>query len=150
MTTVNGPVSLPLHPERPRVRVLLVDDTPRVRHDLRQLLELTGKMEIVAEGGNGQEAVQLTASHSPEVVVMDLEMPVMNGYEATRLIKSRFPATRVVILSVHAGPWEREEARASGADGFVVKGASYDVLVNAILAKEDTSNFSDPKKGANT
>jgi DNA-binding NarL/FixJ family response regulator len=81
---------------------------------------------------------------------MDLEMPVMNGYEATRQIKFQFPATRVVILSVHAGPMERESARAAGADVFVVKGASYDVLVNAIQASENTSSLLDPKKGDNT
>ena len=62
---------------------------------------------------------------SPEVVVMDLEMPGMDGYEATRRIKARHPAPRVVILSVHAGPEKRERARMAGADGFVVKGANY-------------------------
>jgi DNA-binding NarL/FixJ family response regulator len=74
----------------------------------------------------------------------------MNGYEATRQIKSRYPATRVVILSVHAGPKEWESARTAGADGFVVKGASVDILVNAILSREDSSNFSDSLKGVNT
>jgi DNA-binding NarL/FixJ family response regulator len=150
MSDVNAPV-LPHAPlEQPRLRVLLVDDTSQVLHDLRQLLELAGNMEIVAEAGNGLEAVQLTARLLPDVVVMDLEMPVMNGYEATRQIKFQFPATRVVILSVHAGPMERESARAAGADVFVVKGAGYDVLVNAIQASENTSSLLDPKKGDNT
>ncbi len=147
---MNVPVSLPANPAPPRLRVLLVDDTPQVLHDLRQLLELSGEIEIVAEAGNGQEAVQLTASLRPEVVVMDLEMPVMNGYEATHQIKSQFPTTRVVILSVHAGAKERENARAAGADRFVVKGVRYDVLLNAILAREDSSNFFEPPRGANT
>ena len=140
MPAVNAP-NPPIAPlEQPQLRVLLVDDTPQVLHDLRQLLELTGEMQIVAEAGNGLEAVRLTASLAPDVVVMDLEMPVMNGYEAARQIKSRFPATRLVILSVHAGAKERESARAAGADSFVVKGASYEVLVNAILGKKDSDN----------
>ena len=144
-----APVS-PSNPNRPRTRLLIVDDMPQVRQDLRQLLELIGEMEVVAEAGTGMEAVRLAASLRPDVVVMDLEMPVMNGYEAARQIKSRFPDMRVVILSVHAGAQERESARTAGADGFVVKGARYDVLVNAILAKDDTSSLFDPQKGVNT
>lgn len=117
------------------VRVLLVDDMPQVLHDLHQLLELTGLFEIVAEAGDGEEALQLAADLRPDAILMDLEMPGMDGYEATRRIKARLPSPRVVILSVHAGPVERERARSAGADGFVMKGADYDVLVNAILGK---------------
>ena len=147
MTAVNMPVPSPAHHEQPGLRVLLVDDTPQVLHDLRQLLELTGKMEIVAEAGNGREAIRLAADLAPDVVVMDLEMPVMNGYEATRQLKSRSPAMRVVILSVHAGAKEREGARTAGADCFVVKGASYEVLVDTIQGKYDSPDLSDNKKG---
>jgi CheY-like chemotaxis protein len=119
-----------------RVRVLLVDDMPQVLNDLRQLLELTGLIEVVAEVGNGAEAVHLAAELAPDAIVMDLEMPGMDGYEATRLIKQCQPSPRVVILSVHAGPVERERAQAAGADSFVVKGADYEVLVNAILGRD--------------
>jgi DNA-binding NarL/FixJ family response regulator len=122
----------PDHPSR-RVRVLLVDDMPQVLHDLHQLLELSGLVEIVAEAGNGLEAVQLAGDLSPEVVVMDLEMPGLDGGEATRRIKNQSPAVRVIILSVHAGPEEIERARAAGADDFVVKGASYETLMGALL-----------------
>lgn len=118
-----------------RVRVLIVDDTPQVRRDLRQLLELTGEMEIVGEAANGQDAIRLTAELVPDAIVMDLEMPGMDGYEATRQIKVYRQAPRVVILSVHAGPEERQRAQAAGADGFVMKGNNYEVLVNAILGK---------------
>jgi len=123
------------NPEHPRVRLLIVDDTPQVLRDLRQLLELTGGIEIVGEAGNGLEALRQAGDLSPDAVVMDLEMPGMDGYAATRRIKTLQPAPRVIILSVHAGPEEMERARQAGADAFVVKGERYEALMNAILGK---------------
>ena len=76
----------PVKQNQPLLRVLIVDDTIEVLHDLRLLLELSGMMVVVGEGHDGQEALQLAASLSPDVVVMDLEMPVMNGAESTRRI----------------------------------------------------------------
>ena len=126
---------------KPRlVRVLVVDDNPQVLHDLRQLLELSGAVEVVGEAESGLEAVRLAAGLSPDVVVMDLEMPVMDGYKATARIKAGQPAPRVVILSVHAGPGEVERARAAGADSFVAKGTGYQILLNAILGKDGSTN----------
>jgi DNA-binding NarL/FixJ family response regulator len=121
------------------VRVLIVDDTLEVLHDLRQLLELSGLVVVIGEARDGQEALRLAASLSPDVVVMDLEMPAMNGVEATRHIKEGQLARRVVILSVHSGPEETERARAAGADSFVTKGAGYEVLLNAILGKDGST-----------
>jgi DNA-binding NarL/FixJ family response regulator len=138
------------NPERPRLRVLIVDDNPQVRHDLRQLLELTGEMEIVAEAGNGLEAVHLVGELCPEAVVMDLEMPGLDGYAATRLIKTQQPAPRVIILSVHTGSDEQEQARAAGADAFVMKGEHYEILVNAILGKNASHGSYDSEKGDST
>jgi DNA-binding NarL/FixJ family response regulator len=131
------------------IRLLLADDAPQVLHDLHQLLELTGLIEIVAEARNGQEAVRLAAELGPDAILMDLEMPGMDGYTATHAIKSRLPAPRVVILSVHAGSQERQRAQAAGADEFVVKGASYEVLVNAILGRDVPTYPLNQTKGAN-
>jgi DNA-binding NarL/FixJ family response regulator len=130
---MSTPTVSPLDQTQRRVRLLLVDDISQVRRDLRQLLELTGLVEIVAEAGDGLEAVRLAGALAPQAVVMDLEMPGLDGYEATRRIKSQWPAVRVIILSVHAGPEEMECAQAAGADGFVVKGASYETLMQAIV-----------------
>ncbi len=116
-----------------RARVFIVDDMPQVLHDLRQLLELTGKMAIVGEAANAQDAIRLVAELAPDVVIMDLEMPGMDGFEATRQIKERGLAPRVVILSVHADPENVARARAAGADEFVVKGINFKILVHAIL-----------------
>jgi len=109
---------------------------PQVLHDLHQLLELTGRIEVVAEATSGEAAIRLAAEHHPEVVVMDLEMPGMDGYETTRQIKDHRLSQRVVILSIHAGRQEQQRARAAGADGFITKGASYEILVDAILAEK--------------
>ncbi len=134
------------------VRVLIVDDLPQVRQELSTVLRLAAsaakvQIVIIDEAQDGKEAIEKTQSLHPDVVLIDLEMPRLDGYEATRRIKSLQPAPRVVVLSAHAGPAERKRAREAGADNFVVKGASYRILLNAILGKDRTSNSFDLEKG---
>jgi DNA-binding NarL/FixJ family response regulator len=136
-----NPLSLP-DEESQLVRVLVVDDTPDVLRDLHQLLELSGVVKVVAEARDGAEAVALAATLAPDVVIMDLVMPGMDGYEATRQIKIHHLARRVVVLSVHAGPEEIEQARRAGADSFIIKGSSYEILLKAILGQDKTFNTS--------
>jgi DNA-binding NarL/FixJ family response regulator len=126
-----------IKPKYHTVHVLLVDDAAQVRKELGQLLELSEQVCVIGEAGNGAEAVQLASDLNPDVVIMDLEMPVMDGYQATRRIKSQVPAPRVVILSVHAGPIVEYQARAAGADHFIVKGSDYQTLLDAVLAKDE-------------
>ena len=116
------------------IRVLIVDDVERVRQDLRTFLALAGNFEIVGEASNGSEAVQLAQALCPQVVLMDLEMPVMDGYEATRQIKSRQPACRVIALTIHASEAEQQQALQAGMVDVVVKGAPLDILLSAIQA----------------
>ena len=118
-----------------RLQVLIVDDSPQVRQELRTLLTLAGEIEIVGEATDGLEAVRLAEALQPEVVLMDLEMPVMDGYEAARQIKSRWPTCRVVALTVHGYKAARQKASQSGVDVFLVKGASVETLVQAISAR---------------
>jgi DNA-binding NarL/FixJ family response regulator len=113
-------------------QVLIVDDVEGVRRDLRTLLTLAGEIEIVGEASNGREATHLVETLSPQVVLMDLEMPVMDGYEATRRIKVLQPDCRVVVLSIHGGEAEQQGACQAGADRFVVKGAPLESLMEAI------------------
>ena len=120
--------------DRPSIRVLIVDDMAQVRQDLRTVLTLAGDIEIVGEAGDGLEAVGQAQALRPEVVVMDLEMPVMDGYEATRRIKALCPACRVVALTIHAGEAERQKALQAGMADVVVKGAPLEVLLRAIWA----------------
>ncbi len=115
------------------ISVLIVDDVASVRRELRTALTLSGNIEIVGEAANGAEAVRQAESLEPAVVLMDLEMPVMDGYEATRRIKSRCPACRVIALTVHGYESARRRASQSGVDGFVVKGAPLENLVDVML-----------------
>ena len=127
------------------IRVLIVDDLPQVRQGLTIMLELAArsaspKVEVIGEAQNGIEAVQQARTLHPDVILMDLEMPVMDGYEATRRIKAEQPAARVIILSIHTSPEAQQRARASGADGFVVKGDNGKILLNTILGKDGPQN----------
>ncbi len=117
-----------------RLRVLLVDDKSQVRQDLSVLLELTGLIEIVGEAADGQQAVALADSLRPEVVVMDLQMPGMDGCMATCQLKELGLAQRVVILTVHGDTDSLQRARDAGADELVLKGAPLDTLLHAIIA----------------
>jgi DNA-binding NarL/FixJ family response regulator len=113
--------------------VLLVDDMPQVRQEMRVALELTGEMEIVGEAANGREAVAQAEALHPDVVVTDLEMPVMDGFEATRQIKGRGLAGRVVVLSIHVDSDNLQRARESGADVFIDKASRFTNLISAIV-----------------
>jgi len=131
--------------ELTRRRVLLVDDSPQVRRELRTLLPLAGDIEVVGEAANGLEAIRLAQALQPEVVLMDLEMPVLDGYEATRQIKAGSPSCRVVALTVHGYEAARQKAMQAGADLFLVKGAAVESLVQAISARPtDPKGFPNP------
>ena len=119
------------------IRVLLVDDVNEVRRDLRTLLSLSDNLEIIGEAANGLEAVHLVDSLEPDVILMDLEMPVMDGYEATRQIKSSFPMCRIIALTVHDYPFARTKAQEAGADAFLVKGASVESIVQTISNQKE-------------
>ncbi len=116
------------------LRVLIVDDVPEVRQDLRLLLQLTGEVEVAGEAADGVEAIKQTEALRPEVVVMDLEMPAMDGCAATRQIKAAFPECRVIALTIHGEEAERERAKEAGMEEVVVKGAPLEVLLRAIWA----------------
>ena len=118
------------------IRLLLVDDVAEVRADLRTLLGLADGIEIVGEAADGVEAVQQVQAIHPDVVLIDLEMPRMNGYDATRKIKMHAPDCRVIALSIHSYPAAQAQAQAAGVDAFIIKGASLASLVQEILKKD--------------
>jgi DNA-binding NarL/FixJ family response regulator len=113
-------------------RVLIVDDVPQVRRELRTLLPLLDDIAIVGEAADGQSAIELAASLQPDVILMDIEMPIVDGITATRSIKQANPATRIIILSIHNDAAMRASARSAGADDFVDKGAPLATLLQAI------------------
>jgi DNA-binding NarL/FixJ family response regulator len=102
------------------------------------LLALSPQIEIVGEARDGQESVQLVAERHPDVVLMDLQMPVMDGLEATRYIKSQWPEVRVVTLTM--SPGYRLAAYAAGADAFLLKGCRVDALRAAITLEPNSDH----------
>lgn len=112
-------------------RVVLVDDHRLVREGLRRTLEDAG-LEVVGEARDGAEALELAAALTPDVVLMDVSMPVLDGLTATRRLRSRVPSARVVVLTMHADRELLERARAAGAVGYLVKDASGHEVVEAV------------------
>jgi DNA-binding NarL/FixJ family response regulator len=115
-----------------KIRVLLADDHNIVREGLRALLLADGGVEVVAEARNGREAVLLTKDLKPDVVVMDIAMPLLNGLEATRQILGNAPKTKVLILSAHSDDAYIDRVIAVGAVGFLIKQTSAQILAKAI------------------
>jgi len=130
------PISqIPESKESP-IRVLIVDDMPQVRQDLRLLLQLSNEVEVVGEAANGQEAIRQAGLLNPDVVVMDLEMPILDGLKATAQIVQMKLSKRVVVLSVHSEPEDIQKAKLAGADAFIQKGSPYSALMEAIQPKQ--------------
>jgi len=116
------------------LRVLLADDHAVVRKGIREFLEEDGEVTVVAEASGGAEAVRLAGEHRPTVAVLDVQMPGLNGIEATRQIKAAYPEIRVLILTAYdEDPYVFALLRA-GADGYVLKNADPDDLVRAVKA----------------
>jgi len=118
------------------ITVLLADDHTVVRQGLRALLKAEADLAVVGEANNGRLAVELTKKLHPDVVVMDLAMPQLNGAEATRQILLAVPATKVLILSAHSDDEYVERVIAVGAAGYLLKQSSAHVLAEAIRAVE--------------
>jgi two-component system, NarL family, response regulator LiaR len=117
------------------IRVLIADDSERTREGLRVLFATWPELIVVGEAANGHEAVRLAAECVPDVVLMDLHMPVLDGVEATRLIKQRWPRITVVVLTSYAT--EQGATLAAGADAFVTKGSGPERLMTAMGISSD-------------
>ncbi len=116
------------------IRVVLADDHEALRADTRALLERQPDIAILAEAADGQTAIELTERLQPDVVVMDVTMPVLDGLEATRYIHSHTPGTHVLILSCHDEPEVVEAGRRAGASGYLSKTARSRDLIEAVRA----------------
>lgn len=116
------------------LRVLIADDHRIVREGLRSLLEAEPDIHVVGEAGDGREAIALARELQPDVVIMDIAMPLLNGVEATRQIVPELAQTRVIMLSVYADRRFVAEALRAGATGYVAKDCAYEELVRAVRA----------------
>ena len=115
-----------------QIRVLLADDHKLVRAGIRSLLENLPEVEVVAEASDGREAIRLVEQNEPQIVLMDLAMPGLNGLEATRYLTRTFPEVRVLILSIYADEEHVYQALRAGAAGYLLKGAATEELELAI------------------
>ena len=126
------------------IRIVLADDHTVVRKGLRLLLENQPDFTVVADAADGREAVALAEQYSPDVVVMDVAMPVLNGIEAARQISTRMPQTAIVFLSMHADEGYVLKALKSGARGYLLKDSADHDLIAAVKAVNDGKAFFSP------
>lgn len=118
-----------------KIKVLLADDHEMVRRGLRQMIDKQNDLTIVAEASDGQEAVELVRETSPHVVLMDVNMPVMDGIEATKRIKAELPDIRIVGLSLHDSPEVIQDMRSAGASDYLTKNEAFESLIKTIRAE---------------
>ncbi|WP_188206717.1 response regulator transcription factor [Alkalibacillus aidingensis] len=125
--------------------IVLIDDHKLFREGIKRILEFEEDFEVVAEGSDGSEAMDLIEQHQPDIVIMDINMPNVNGVEATRELVNHYPDLRVIILSIHDDEAYVTHALKSGALGYMLKEMDTDELVNAIKIVSDGGSYVHPK-----
>ena len=124
-----------------RLRVLIVDDHELVRRGIAALLLSRNSVELCGEASNGEEAIQKAAELRPDLIILDVTMPVLNGLEAARRIREFLPCVPILMLSMHDGQQIMEEVKLAGAQGFLSKNEVAGVLLQAIDTLVQGGNF---------
>lgn len=127
------------------IKILLADDHQIMRDGLRSLIEQQGGMEVVAEAENGRAAVKLTRKFRPDVIVMDINMPDLNGIDATRQIVAEFPGTKVIAFSMHTDHQFVAGALKAGVSGYLQKDSAFEELERAIRTVISNQTYLSPK-----
>lgn len=127
------------------IRIMIADDHEIVRNGLRSLIEKELDMEVIAEADNGRSAVRLALELAPDVVIMDIAMPELNGIEATRQIISALPRIKVIALSMHADKRYVMEMLKAGASGYILKDNAYEELARAIRTALKNQTYLSPQ-----
>jgi DNA-binding NarL/FixJ family response regulator len=127
------------------IKVLLVDDHAIIREGLRSLLEKQPEMEVIADTDDGRKARELVRKLSPNIVIMDITMPGLNGIEATRQITTEFPDVKVIALSIHSKRRYVADMLSAGATGYILKECLFDELVQAIKAVANGGRYLSPR-----
>lgn len=125
------------------IRILIVDDRAVVRNELRHVLDLTGVVLVAGEARDGWDALRQAAALKPDVVLMDLEMPGLDGFEATRQMKAQGLAQAVIVFTVYGDASHRQRAQEAGADAFIVKGTDLPTLLG-VLERYASPHNGDP------
>ena len=127
--------------ETMKIRILIVDDHQMFRDGLKALLALQNDVEVVGEAQNGQEAVVLSRDLRPDIILMDVNMPVMDGVEATRRILAETPDMKILALSMYSDNGFVKGIMHAGALGYIMKGGDFDELSGAIRRAAGSGNF---------
>ncbi len=127
------------------IKVLLVDDHAIIREGLRSLLKKQHEMEVIADTDDGRKAIELVRELLPNIVIMDITMPGLNGIEATRQITAEFPDVKVIALSIHSKRRFVADMLSAGATGYILKECLFDELVQAIKAVATGGRYLSPR-----
>ncbi|MFZ7943822.1 MULTISPECIES: response regulator [Bacillaceae] len=126
-------------------KIVIIDDHQLFREGVKRILEFEKAFQVVAEGDDGSEALGLVQEHQPDVVIMDINMPQMNGVEATRELIEKFPNTKVIILSIHDDENYVTHALKTGACGYLLKEMDADALIEAVRVVAEGGSYLHPK-----
>ena len=127
-----------------KVRILLVEDHPIMRIGIAALVSTYPNLEVVAQAGSGEEAIQLHQQHEPDVTLVDLRLPGISGVETISNVRKRNPAARFIVLTTYEGDEDIHQALQAGASGYVIKGMPHQTLVDAILKVHAGGRFLPP------
>jgi DNA-binding NarL/FixJ family response regulator len=127
-----------------RISILLVDDHTMVRQGLRALIEAEGDMEVIGEAGNGRQAVTLAKRNPPDLIVMDVAMPMLNGVQAARQIRATVPSSKILALSSYSDDECVQQMVHAGVSGYLIKQTAANDLLRAIREVQRGGNFFSP------
>ncbi|MDR6998814.1 response regulator transcription factor [Neobacillus niacini] len=126
-------------------KIAIIDDHQLFREGVKRILEFEKSFEVVAEGDDGSEAVRIVKEFNPDVVIMDINMPQMNGIEATRELVEKYPETKIIILSIHDDENYVTHALQTGAQGYLLKEMDADALIDAVRVVAEGGSYLHPK-----
>ncbi|MFJ7728272.1 response regulator [Neobacillus sp. NPDC097160] len=126
-------------------KIVIIDDHQLFREGVKRILDFEKSFQVVAEGDDGSEALGLVQEHQPDVVIMDINMPQMNGVEATRELIEKYPNTKIIILSIHDDENYVTHALKTGARGYLLKEMDADALIEAVRVVADGGSYLHPK-----
>jgi two-component system response regulator DegU len=128
-----------------KTRIVIIDDHQLFREGIKRILQFEENFEVVAEGADGSEALALVEKYRPDIVIMDINMPHINGVEATRQLVETYPDTKVVVLSIHDDENYVMHALQTGASGYLLKEMDADTLVEAVKVVAEGGSYLHPK-----
>ncbi len=127
-----------------KIGVLIADDHPLVREGVRKILSTSEDIEVLGEASNGEEVLKLAAEKNPDVILMDINMPVLDGIEATKKIKASFPGIKIIALTIHEQEEYLFELIKAGACGYILKDINPDDLVSAVIGAYSGRSYLPP------